>query len=595
MADTPYNPETDGPISGEEYDPSAHGAIISTPRTVDAYRKPIGAAMSVNNPPYAGPTAPQSAPGTPWAEVPGNAIKNFLPSAANFATTLVQPFIHPVDTANNIFDVTKGLASKYMAAPIANLNEGRFGNDPERLAIENEYQRARREHDERGVNAVGDYLKSRYGSVEGFKQTLGTDPVGVAADAATLLRGGAGFSGRMAPFLTQAASVVDPIANAARVAKLAGGATEFGVSHAIGATTGAGARDIRAAGRAGLEGNDTFTKNLRGTAPITDAVDQARSALDQVRADRAAAYKAGMVDVSKDKAVLDFDPIEAAVDNASKVGSYKGVVVNRSAGETNSAIKALVNEWKGYDPAEFHTPEGLDALKRTVADLRDSTEQGTPARVAADRVYQAIKGQIEQQAPGYAKTMGDYAGASDKIKDITKTLSLGEKTSTDTALRKLQSTSRNNVTTNYGARTKMLDELAKYQPNLPYALAGQNLNSIAPRGLVSKLTGSVGGLMAGGHAMQSGLNPEALMHTAALLPVAPFFSPRLMGEAAYLGGRAAGTVGNGLSAIGVTPARIGSLARGAYRAGQTDNNLTPLTIEYLRSIGLPDSMLGVGR
>ena len=115
--------------------------------------------------------------------------------------------------------------------------------------------------------------------------------------------------------------------------------------------------------------------------------------------------------------------------------------------------------------------------------------------------------------------MRGYAEASDNINEMRRTLSINDKASTDTTLRKLQSVMRNNVNTNYGQRQVLAEQLAQHQPNIMPALAGQALNSWEPRGLarMGANVSAVGSLMT---------NPMAL----AGLPLA---SPRLVGEAAY--------------------------------------------------------------
>jgi hypothetical protein len=188
-------------------------------------------------------------------------------------------------------------------------------------------------------------------------------------------------------------------------------------------------------------------------------------------------------------------------------------------------------------PTDYHTPEGLDALKQSIGDIRDSTQFGTPARKAADTIYNTVKQQIQDQAPTYAGVMKDYSIASDTLKEIERGLSLpqGGKGTIDAAVRKLQSLLRNNVQTNYGNRLDLANTLASQggQDIIP-ALAGQSMNSWMPRGMV-------GALEKGGGALGMILNPSAIPH---LLAAAPLASPRLMGEALYKYGQASGGLNN---------------------------------------------------
>jgi vacuolar-type H+-ATPase subunit I/STV1 len=178
-------------------------------------------------------------------------------------------------------------------------------------------------------------------------------------------------------------------------------------------------------------------------------------------AQKAADYRSGMVNIKGDKAVLGFGGIDKAVQDASGMVSFKGQVKNSKGADVVQKIADEVANWKTLNPADFHTPEGLDALKQKIGGIVESIpfEEKT-ARMVGGKVYSAIKGEITTQAPTYAKVMKDYSDASDQIKEIERALSLGDKASADTAMRKLQSLSRNNVNTNYGNRLKLAQELA---------------------------------------------------------------------------------------------------------------------------------------
>ena len=70
----------------------------------------------------------------------------------------------------------------------------------------------------------------------------------------------------------------------------------------------------------------------------------------------------------------------------------------------------------------------------------------------------------------------------DLVNQIQKSLSLNDKASVDTAMRKLQSLTRNNVQTNYGQRVKLAEELSKY--------GGQDISSSSV--LASEMSVGVG-------------------------------------------------------------------------------------------------------
>ena len=347
------------------------------------------------------------------------------------------------------------------------------------------------------------------------------------------------------------------------------------VSNVLGMTTGAGTESIRAAARAGKKGGaaaDAFTDNMRGNVPIEEIVDTAKSALEKIRQERAAAYKAGKANLAQDATVLNFDNIDSAVAKASDIGEYRGRSGTGPAMSTEPKAVAItaemtdsVNAWKQLDPAEFHTPEGLDALKRRLGNIRDSTPPRTPERVAADRIYRAVRDEVGQQAPGYFKMMEDYARSSDKLKEVTKTFSLGDMSTWDTAARKLQAATRDNANTSWRSRGELLNELAAYEPSLPYAISGQSLNALAPRGLVGR-----GGVMAMGAGAVS--NPLNLLSL-------PAFSPRIVGETVYLGGKAAGKIDDVAGALGIDAATLRAAAQASFQAGRATTQPNMLRVQ----------------
>jgi hypothetical protein len=123
--------------------------------------------------------------------------------------------------------------------------------------------------------------------------------------------------------------------------------------------------------------------------------------------------------------------------------------------------------------------------------------------------------------------MANYEEALSLEREIERALSLGKKSAADTAIRKLQSLTRNNANTNYGYRMELAKVLQQQggQDLMP-ALAGQALSSYVPRGLAGQ--GAALGIGAGGALT---FNPMA----AAMLPLT---SPKIVGLGAYGVGRA---------------------------------------------------------
>ncbi len=459
-----------------------------------------------------------------WSDVPLDALKAFPNSAFELGKGLVhgvgQAVQHPIDTAANVGNIIGGVINK-TGRPGDLLREGDAAPTPEELN--------RRATTEAGANAVGDFYKQRYGSGESIKNTLATDPAGVMMDLASILT-----------LKPSAGAMVNPVTLAGRgVGAAATKVVEPAISRTLGFTTGAGADAVRTAARSGAEGGEAssiFTQNLRGQVPATDMVDMAQRGLTAERADRGAAYTQGMGPIKADTTVLDMQPVVDAYADALNQHTFHGVQLRPSTEKTAKQIGAIISEWKSFPPDTFHTAGGLDALKQKIGDVMKSTEQGTPARDFASQIYRSVGGEVKAQAPEYAKVMEGYSNASDLINQLQGSLSLGEKAMPDTAIRKLTSVMRNNVNTNFGERQRLMEVLAKHEPNLPSAIAGQALSSVEPRGLARfGPYASVGG---------------AFIHPAALGTLL-MESPRLVGEGAHLVGKVGGAIGRGTKAAGI--------------------------------------------
>ncbi|KRB28080.1 hypothetical protein [Acidovorax sp. Root70] len=359
--------------------------------------------------------------------------------------------------------------------------------------------------------------------------TLGPASTGnYAANLALRAAGGAANGAATAALINPEMTAEGALAGAAlpvavKGAQYAGKGVSALTKNVLGRMTGTSPETISAAYRAGQEGSVDFLRNMRGDASFDEVVDAAKAGLEKMRADRGAQYRNGMLDISADKTVLDFAPIDSAMRKVQEIGSYKGIQTNKNAAGIVDELSQTIAQWRQLNPAEYHTPEGLDALKRAIGDIRDATQFGSPARRAADSVYNSVKGEITKQAPVYSKVMGDYSKATEALQETERVLSLGKSTSQDTAIRKLQSLMRNNAQSNYGNRLSIAQQLEeKGGVQLTPAIAGQAMNTWVPRGVAGQI--QAGGIGLGGY-----MNP-------AVLAALPFTSPRLVGETAYRAG-----------------------------------------------------------
>ena len=203
----------------------------------------------------------QKIQGMSAGQIAMSAAEHLPESALQFGKDIVQPFIHPIETGKNIGMIGKGVLEKTGLLS---------GDDAVKYA-----------------DAVGGWLMGRYGSWDAIKQTMATDPVGLAADLSVVLTGGGaavarspGVLGRVGKVAGAAGRVIDPVnavaipaQAAARGINLVGRPQHLAVADVARALDrddmtvrdlrGA-AQDAAAAGRPGVSVVDVGGENVRG-------------------------------------------------------------------------------------------------------------------------------------------------------------------------------------------------------------------------------------------------------------------------------------------------------------------------------------------
>jgi hypothetical protein len=480
------------------------------------------------------PTTPEM-PEAPKNYTAGEAvlqgIKGLPGGAFSAAVETGKALLSPVKTGKALLDLGAGELQKVLPQSVTNAI-----NRADEAYMGKEQSQAARQQMGATADIINKQYKDRYGSMEGFKRDLAENPEAVLADLSTVLSGGASLASKapkLASALKTASNVTNPLVMAEKMVTVPANAIGTMTKGSLGITTGAGGEAIAQAIKSGETGNQTFLRNLRKKADMKEVVETAKAGLDEMKADRNATYRSGMVDIQNDKSLLSFDDIDEAIKGAETKGSYQGKVTNEKTVKAVQEAKGAVNEWKAADPEKFHTPEGLDELKKRIGSILEDLPYDSQARVAINDIYNSTKKTIQNQAPTYADVMKTYGDASETIMEIKKALSLGEKTSADTALKKLQSILRDDVSSSFGNRKQLADTLMESSGvDLMPALAGQALSPFKPRGLGGQLE-TYGGL---GYLA---LNPAAL---GSALMAAPAAMPRVVGEASYAYGKGKGAV-----------------------------------------------------
>lgn len=447
------------------------------------------------------PQGPQEAMSA--ADVLSGAVSNFLPSAGQFAKDLVQPVLHPIDTANAIGDIAGGVAAK------AGIGD----------------------HDQGAADAVGQFFAQRYGGIENVKRTMAQDPVGFLSDLATVFSGGAvagakagGIVGKVASVAGKAADIIDPAMNAARAVTAPAKAAGWAARQTTGFLTGVGPKSVKELVQSGRDGNAAALEQMRGGGSYHDPVDDARAAYAEIGAERGPQYEKDMAPVFADKTPLSFKPIFQAIGDARGEVYRNGNKVDVAAADALDQATQLVKDWR---TAQTRTPGDFDALNRRLDDLKVNAANPFTGRTVK-KVADAVADEIARVRPEYRTGQLGYANRTQAYQELGREMSLLPGTTDATAGRKLYSAMRNNVSTGFGAREQLLAELAARRPELPGMLAGGEMSGVMPRGLAK--------YAAGGGAMYGLMTPAGLPIAAATLLAS---SPRVVGETAYKIGQAA--------------------------------------------------------
>jgi hypothetical protein len=502
--------------------------------------------------------------GLGWGETLGSAAVNFIPSVVSEVGGIWDAVTSPIQTAKSIGSLGGALLSKMGVA----------------------------DFDESSADALGQYYVNKYGSIEGFKKELANNPASILADVATVLTAGAGTVtklglpakiaklGRRADVAQQwvgaVARNVDPITAMTNIVtkavpaavKATGKGTGKLTTATLGLTTGAGSDAIAEAAKIGFErgatgaptsASDAFLEAMRNPAASADEVVQlARDAVGNLRQQASQRYLDKMAQFGKNPVPLDISRVRQRI-AAIKPASYDTWKDSQGPRPSDHRAWETMNQfvdeyaYKATQDPSLLDPLALDQFKQDLYDVGSKVGGAydrDAARIAGT-AYGAVKDELVKHDPLYADAMKDYENAATQAQQLESTFSLaagrGKKPNIETAGRKLSQTLRNNVNTNFGTRRAQVDELAALDPTgrlLP-SLSGQALNSWEPRGFGRATSGAAAATGLAG----IGLNmiPMAMeipgYLSGANLATLPLMSPRAVGEAAYYGSRAAGTVG----------------------------------------------------
>ena len=437
-------------------------------------------------------------------------LSNILPSAKKLAADTINPILTIDTTAKNVGRLVGGVAAKLGIGDM----------------------------DQSMADAAGAMLAERYGGVDKVLKTAHDDPMGFASDLSALLTGGSmlaakapGLVGNFAKVAGKTAERIDPLSLAAKGLGKAGQGAGWVASHGSGIATGVGGDAIREYAASQRAGNKTAQEFMRGRGNYDDLGYDLESATRNIQEKANRQYQSDMATVSTDPTVLNFNGIDAAIQSGDDMTKFKGVSKDKAATDVVDDMRRDIEAWKQLTPADYHTPIGFDALKQSLYRHVEKTEPGTRAHSVASDIYHAVRDDIAKQAPDYNKAMLGYQNSKDFLGQVGAELSQNAR-SRGTTTRKIMSTGRSNVNTNFGYRRDLLKRAAEEggQAHLPGAVAGALLSPVEPVGLARVLS-----LAGGGGAMALLGTPAGLGTLAGGLALS---SPRIAGEVAGAVGKA---------------------------------------------------------
>lgn len=460
------------------------------------------------------------------------------------------------------------------------------------------------------IKNADEALKERYGSLAAVNRTSIVDPFGFAADislpitagGAALERlpglvtkyagmGGAELGRSLSPFNLAPKSVdlLSYLQDKYKNSRFGEGLTKA-TAETAGFRSGVGGEPLRkgfgagrSKGRAGKAtvASESYTQGMRYPEEnIGGTVDLARNALSNFRNQASQKYLDEMAKFGRNPEPLSPDSLRQTMAEM-RPANYDAMAKapHRPADhvawqQMNDTVEHYLGE-AAKNP-DLLSPLALDQFKQDLYSIGSKIGGATDrdaARIAGG-TYRAVRKMLTDHDPVYADIMKPYANAAQEAAELESGFSIGstrtKPINREAASRKLLSSMRNNVNTNFGQRAAQLERLSEFDPTgrLVPSLAGQSVSSLYPKGIRGALEAAGATLYGGSHAMAG--NPLALLDPTVLGVIAGA-SPRVAGEAAYGLGRVVGAterVGGKLAGkMGEINYQYPSLVLGTSRAG----------------------------
>ena len=417
----------------------------------------------------------------PWNEVLGHAVKNLAPSAISNLESVPKALYNYNQTFDGLKQLGSGLVSKAKGALGAQ-------QDP-----------AQKANDEAALNqqlAPWSELLHPSGSHAQFKQALAEDPFSVISMAALPLGGGEFAAGKLLGEGSKVAGTLGVAANAVNptgLALSAAGKLASGVPKAQALATGASEPSLQTAFQSGKPAfmggpnaaqKQVFSDFASGNGNPVDFSRAAEKAFKQVQDDQFNQWKQNKANVfGGASGNVDPTPVYNAIAQTRAGLGSPSVAIDQAPFQALDTAEGSLNDriWSA-DPSDRGV-EGYDRLKRDLYNYAQQQPTNT-ATNALMNVHNAVRGAIEDTAPGYSALMEQYQKSLDGINNIKKTLGSGSNIAANSELAKVIRQSRN------PQGQSLIDQLSEKDPRIPYMVAGSDLHNAFASGRAASFEGS---------------------------------------------------------------------------------------------------------
>ena len=416
-----------------------------------------------------------------------------------------------------------------------NLGEGAVSKAAGALGFEQD--KAQKTKSESTLDALFSEYAKRYGSMEGFKEAIATDPVSVFADLATVVP--LAGAGAKAAGLAKTAKVLDT-AKYLDPLTAAGAATNAVMTPALGIakqglglSTGMGKQALDWAQEVGRSGDKSMQNDLLrfgyGNADPSDVINAVKGSISEKKAAASKEFTDRKSELATKK--LPQNKLQDAIYNAAyelqPLVDGKGNVF--SGRGYDDELNALLKVNQIVKSNRDFSAVGMHELKVSIRNVFNKAGVfNSPKSGLLNEVPNSIKSTIDAVDPQYQKMMDFWSDHMDEINNITDSVGKMGRKGSVYHLAKMLKDLRG------GKNKSIIDDLSRMPSgkNLKAMLAGASMHELFPNWIqqANPLLQTLGGVGVG-----TGAAFGMIPHIAGTMVAS---SPRLVGSAMYGAGAA---------------------------------------------------------